>query len=336
MTTFGPITKTVSGPTWRKTSQVYRQKPITSTPLPYSLDLIMDVYRSDWKSWASNAIDLSMPIWQRTSNTARERFVSEAKNFCYSPDSQLGVGLAEWRQSHNMIAARSSQLLGAVNQLRKGNVAGAARSLGLGKKQAPRKHAGDLAGLFLEMRYGWIPLLQDIHNAVGVLQSPFQLGDSRRAVGSATGTYIVNTSEQYWLTYQCACRVSADVRITNPNLFLANKLGLVNPATVAWELVPFSFVIDWFIPVGAFFAQYNELLGISLTNAQTTYYGIHLSEMRPWYWNNYSSWMKKRVQVQRGLSIPTVKLVPNLSGLSPGRGANAIALLTQALSNLKG
>jgi hypothetical protein len=29
-----------------------------------------------------------------------------------------------------------------------------------------------------------------------------------------------------------------------------NQLGLLNPASLVWELVPWSFVVDWFCPIG--------------------------------------------------------------------------------------
>jgi hypothetical protein len=38
--------------------------------------------------------------------------------------------------------------------------------------------------------------------------------------------------------------------MSNPQLATINSLGLTNPIAVAWELVPFSFAVDWFLPVG--------------------------------------------------------------------------------------
>jgi hypothetical protein len=36
------------------------------------------------------------------------------------------------------------------------------------------------------------------------------------------------------------------------NLNSWGSFGLLNPAAVAWELLPFSFVVDWFLPVGRY------------------------------------------------------------------------------------
>jgi hypothetical protein len=45
----------------------------------------------------------------------------------------------------------------------------------------------------------------------------------------------------------------------------AAQLGLLNPENVAWELLPWSFVIDWFIPIG----QYLDARAVSSCVAGT-------------------------------------------------------------------
>jgi hypothetical protein len=40
----------------------------------------------------------------------------------------------------------------------------------------------------------------------------------------------------------------------------ANRaLGLLDPLTVAWEIIPYSFVIDWFVPIGTYFENLNTI-----------------------------------------------------------------------------
>ena len=56
--------------------------------------------------------------------------------------------------------------------------------------------------------------------------------------------------------------------ISSPNSLKANQLGLVNPASVAWELIPFSFLVDWFLPVGKFLESYTDTVGMQLDNIQ--------------------------------------------------------------------
>jgi hypothetical protein len=64
--------------------------------------------------------------------------------------------------------------------------------------------------------------------------------------------------------------MSATVQVTNPNMFLANQLGFLNPALVAWELVPFSFVVDWFVNVGAVISSMTDFMGCTLKDPYHT------------------------------------------------------------------
>lgn len=75
----------------------------------------------------------------------------------------------------------------------------------------------------------------------------------------------------------------AEVAVSNPNLWLANQLGLINPGTIALELVPFSFVFGWFVNLEQVISSMTDLYGLTLSNGwkslafngvyQMTYYG---------------------------------------------------------------
>lgn len=40
-----------------------------------------------------------------------------------------------------------------------------------------------------------------------------------------------------------------------------SRLGITNPALIAWELLPWSFVADWFVPVGDYLSLLDATLG---------------------------------------------------------------------------
>jgi hypothetical protein len=132
------------------------------------------------------------------------------------------------------------------------------------------------------------------------------------------------------------CELGAEIFVSNPNLYLANKLGFVNPGVIAWELVPFSFVIDWFVPVGNFLSQWTDFVGLTLQKAYTT--KTAYTEDRDRYLllippgvrddKNYKLWY----QMRRDLGISSYKLGRNrVTGLSPVRGITAVSLLLQKL-----
>lgn len=74
--------------------------------------------------------------------------------------------------------------------------------------------------------------------------------------------------DEYWgyvrVTY------GAQVRIENPNLWLAERAGLVNPLAVAWDIVPWSFVINMFTNVGSIVNSITDFAGIQFIDASRT------------------------------------------------------------------
>ena len=134
------------------------------------------------------------------------------------------------------------------------------------------------------------------------------------------------------------CRMRADVFVTNPNAYLLQQLGIANPASVVWELIPFSFVIDWVFDVGTFLDAFTAFMGCTVLNSCTTY-SAKGSVESTWYWDiapaTTRSVSGKVVCVKRKLGLdfpmPNVSFRANI-GTSLKRAANAASLLGQILS----
>jgi hypothetical protein len=264
--------------------------------------------------------------------------------------ANLVVNWRERQQSLDMIEKRANQLLSFATAVKRRDFNGIKRSLGIVKitKKAEAKRAADL---FLEFHFGWDPLIQDIGNAVEILQSPLR-DKPVKARGKAIRENIVFTRDYgsivngHYTSHQSAfiraitqVTVSATVKVTNPNLYRANQLGFLNPATVAWELVPFSFVVDWFVPVGDFLNSFTEYCGLDFKDPcyfETVKTPAWSSQS--WYdptpgkfaSQTFTGFWGKRI-----LGIPSVNLNHRrYSGLSPTRAATAISLLLQGLRNV--
>lgn len=208
-------------------------------------------------------------------NKARSKFSSRV-----SERAELLLNLVERKESIEMIAKRSRQLVKFVSALRQFRFHDAAKALGIVKhpKAAQmnlRREAHAFADNFLEYWFGWAPLLSDIGNAVEVLQSPFR-SKPVRAGGTASYNYAsrVITKTNGYSTYstdntviyddKARVRMQAQVKVTNPNLWLANQLGFTNPVATAWQAVPFSFVVDYVYNVNQFLSQWTEFHGLEL------------------------------------------------------------------------
>lgn len=288
----------------------------------------------------------------------------------YGESAMMAVNAFEIKQSYNMLVNRSLQLLGALHAVRKGNFTAFARSLGvssaeltkarqghgvprarIGARQAVldskitkskiqrdwRSAAKNVSATWLEYHFGWEPLVKDIYNAIDVLQNPYQ---PVRVVGRAKASRTTDdsgTRNRWYVDTQSTFgwRISADLSVSNPNLYRANQLGLVNPASIAWELVPFSFVVDWFLPVGAFLDSYTAFMGLSIANGMSTVF--ERTKLRYTYQYNMSPRIDayyETVYCRREMGLPDYSLrFKTFKGFSVARGATAISLLIQQLKS---
>lgn len=256
--------------------------------------------------------------------------------------AQLGASLAEGAQSLDMIVNRSSQLLTAYRQLRRGRFDLMLSTLGL--RRALPKHHGlkwsrpkDASGLWLEYWFGWAPLISDIGTAIEVLQDPapkFERHHRARARRKSKYSFrqtgrdpvvIASGPMEFGCTYSLVSRVKAP----NPNL--ANRLGFTNPVGIAWELVPFSFMVDWFYPVGKFLNQADDFLGIERLRPFYTVYGKMVIESSM-STGEGSTFTNEGVRVTRHLGNPSFLPQPIWQRLSYTRAATSIALLIGVFS----
>lgn len=321
-------------------------------PLPYSLQMSHSYRPSDRPSpyWddsgdAPNCIlphmllSASPPTdMDNIRNRAIGRFVQDFKG---GTDAALGTTLAEWSKSSKMIALRASQLLESYRSFRKGDFGRTARILRIPRedvnrvgKPGIRQAQRDVSSQWLELHFGWTPLIKDVYSAVNVLQGPLP---GVKARGRASGVYWVDdqeTSYNSWhtsISLRSKVLIGADVYLENPNLALANRMGLVNPATVVWELIPFSFLVDWFIPVGKFLNSMTDYVGYQVRNGFTTTTHVGWSQQRIYYSPSYAVFQHADVAfVSRVLGVPPARLAMTpFKGLSVARGATAIALVIQ-------
>jgi hypothetical protein len=77
--------------------------------------------------------------------------------------------------------------------------------------------------------------------------------------------------------------------ITHPNIVLFEELGLVNLASVAWELTPASFIVDWVLNVGTILEQLTTFSGKRLISGYLSYKRVYTEDCsaRAFYPNNF-------------------------------------------------
>jgi hypothetical protein len=146
-----------------------------------------------------------------------------------------------------------------------------------------------LASDVLEGEFGWVPLVTDIYHAMVTAcsvpdstwvraSSRFQRYDTDINNGSPVITNVRSGSAR--------CTIAASVTIDNPNVWLLNRLGLINPLTVAWDLVPWSFVVNMFVNLNSLISSLTDFVGLQFNNCSVTYSALQLREQTT-EWKNF-------------------------------------------------
>lgn len=344
-----------TGSFWEK-KEVWRQAKPYTIPLPYyhwklvttglvgeATDILALAHagHSPWYSWAklrTKGDDYAEIALLK----ARTQFVENAVGAA----SQLGATLGERRQAATMIVARAKTLRSVFSSLRRGDLHSAARVLATNDpkqdakvRKNPKHYAAKSVGnQFLEMHFGWIPTIKDLYNAAEVFSRPIPYGKVRGYGKMPIKVGGQATSPGQWtetgsLRGEVRAYVGASVGLENPDLFLLQQLGLANPASVAWELVPFSFVADWVATLGAYLSSLTDLLGVQVIDP---WHGIRSEERGTYSYSNYGD---KELTLftqasgywrYQGLPDVPIQFRPT-KDLSITRAASAIALLIQKL-----
>lgn len=243
-----------------------------------------------WLLSGSAKAPLPDPRTDSFSSTIRNKCVYKLQDDIAKSDFNLAVSGAEASKTVQLITSTASRLYMAARALKKGRLGDAYRVLGLepGKRRLPKPKAvrNNAAGYWLELQYGWGPLLADIDGACSALatrlnepQVPVFYSEARsgersfRNVVTYSGRSTWEAVIPWDVVSREVCRMGVYYRIRNGNIMQAARLGITNPALVIWELVPFSFVVDWFIPVGNFLSQLSAYHGLEfVTGYQTQFY----------------------------------------------------------------
>lgn len=266
----------------------------------------------------------------------------------------LGVAFAERKATANSIGDTAKRLARSVRELRHGNFRNAARALGV--IHDPGKPKGsNWTNHWLQLQYAWKPLLSDVYGSVDAL-SKRERSDWRvtaKATVRDNDSWTVRR-EPYGSTYPQgnydACNVVAvrrrgvlvriDAVPDNDLKMSLVSLGITNPLVVAWEVVPYSFVVDWFLPIGAWLDSLDAMLGYTqcytsiTTFNETKWTDTGVSKVWPsgTYVKNSWTGTKRNLEVHRSASsgVP----LPSFPGFkdprSLGHMANGLSLLAQA------
>lgn len=215
-------------------------------------------------------------LYNRNYKALYNRAYAKFRGKLYDGSAALGVTAAGYRQSADMIRNRYAQMNTPAD-----------RMLAQWATLPSGKKAKSLAGAHLEVIFGWKPLIEDIQASA---KSVIQKADTYSHVKGRASSPI-QTSHRQALTsslghnwdydLQMRVTISATAEVRNLNTWLLERAGLLNPVAVAWDLVPWSFVVNMFVSTGAVVNSITDFAGLGLSDSGVT------TSVKGLYWTQY-------------------------------------------------
>lgn len=205
---------------------------------------------------------------------------------------------------------------------------------------------------WLEYWLGWAPAIGDIYNALDILQREFPIDHVSTTVayrrewqsssGDPRGSHYRKRVGNGVGSVGCY----ADVKVTNHNLFLLDQMGLINPALTAFQVIPLSFILNWFINVEQVLSSLTDFAGLSFSQTGTAVREVRsvrqvgfIRENRPGggytYYPENGGTNGVTLRREPG-QIPSPQLGVKFDRLALTQAATSVSLLVNALSKTLG
>lgn len=208
--------------------------------------------------WARTAPNASVDI-----DSLKRQAITKLYAKLASSEVQAWVAIAERKKTLQTITSVLGRAIKIVKAIKRADLAAIRGEL------SPEQ----LRKRYLEARYGLRPLVYDITGAIRALSKPtrplrqrFSATTSDSAQGQDQATVTPGSFYQgWWPTFRVDATKSVGVRVSAGALveYSASELqgvsdwGLSQILSTGWELIPYSFIIDWFCNIGQLVASWE-------------------------------------------------------------------------------
>lgn len=228
---------------------------------PYQLDrreVLWKRARTGYEIQLPNAASdaPNVAFWGDLPTSCAQKSYGKFRGKLYEGSASLGITIAQWRQSAEQMRGYYRDLAGRQETM--------ARMFTRGWK--PKV----IADRWLEFIFGLVPLYSDIHATAETVINTFVDPIYIRAAGSGTtfqnlpGPYARLTVMKYRHTR------AGKVSVSNPNLWLQERAGLLNPAAVVWDAIPWTFAVNMFVNINQLVQQITDFAGLSFSDYTET------------------------------------------------------------------
>lgn len=253
------------------------------------------------------------------------------------------VFVAEGHEALQLIFGAAKSLDKAYRQAKAGNFVAAGKTIVEYEKSRGRsgKAAAKTIGKnWLKNQFGIQPLLNDVHEAAQTAAhfASYPLQQTYTVTRKKDGT-VKNPAPTAYVYLSSAGFTAKKIKAVVSEVDVPQLLGLTDPASVIWEKVPYSFVVDWFVPIGNYLSARGlsqALTGVFVTTTTTRWHasGVKLAPA-PYQGrvlgSGWASYKKRVVTVDRTVSsslfVPLPEVKPFGKTASWSHAASAVSLL---------
>lgn len=230
-----------------------------------------------------------------------------------------GTFLGEGKQALQFIGDTAHSIAKCAHHIRSGDLRNAARALGHNwrgdvfsysvrgrrfrtpgmKKNILPNSAKFFSSAWLQLQYAWKPLLADVHDGAEAVASmvnkPTRTTIRLSHFRENSGNNIPGQSINALMNARARTTVWWKISFEKlPEISFPDRMGLSDPVNVLWELVPYSFVVDWFLPIGAYLeahatsAHLRQLKAVKIVESRKIterWTSWKLNPDRAWVWS---------------------------------------------------
>jgi hypothetical protein len=277
------------------------------------------------------------------------------------------VTLAELPKTLELVATSAVRLASAMKSIKRFDGKGLAKALQLTKRgrtrankairrnkdryMAPRnRNFKDYASnTWLEVTYGWKPLLYDVEDGLAAFTALLEANDAdfhiraRRNFQDSVDNWGTGNAT---VKHKATAQITGEFQVIDPQLRNFSGIGLTSLSSVVWELIPYSFVVDWFVPIGSYFEAMSAMEGVKfLSGSQTSQeyhqykgllpagsknYRTKLELLEPMHYNAEYYRMQRKVLTQVPPASTILKSKNVMDAASLSHTVSAIALMNNA------
>lgn len=329
-----------------------KRTPHTYTVSGFKVYRTQSTFQNAWNgqfwsgfTWPPGVFSGSQNLWDANSEL---KLLEKLRQKIRGHNFNSGVFAAEAPKAVSSIVAAATSVFSAYRYVKRGQPQQAIRALTTALSKSGRVRnvraslkTTDVSSTWLALQYGWLPLISDVYEGVQMLDHLASRDDG--LVFRAQHTEKVDwpyNGPNFSCVFPCSHTVRLICRLKEQPPVL-QEFGLENPLSIAWELLPFSFVLDWFVPVGSYLEAMGFFRGLDTSWERADYFRCrsrdpHEGDSYPWMLYSAGQFEESHYSFTRSLGttidVPTPTLKEWARVASKSHLQNAAALVTNLVA----